>query len=62
MACTGFSYVIVESFHPDTETANSFLIRKDELLLSVLTVITDSIHKQTEIDRRDHLNTLLFNW
>ena len=22
MACTGFSYVFVESFHPETETAN----------------------------------------
>ena len=42
MACTGFSYVIVESFDPETETANFFLVRKDELLLSVLKEITDS--------------------
>ena len=63
MACTVFTYVIVESFHPETETANFFLVWKDELLLSVLTEITDSILTQTEIDSWDHLrNTLLFNW
>ena len=55
MACTGFSYVIIEPFHPETETANFFLVTKDELPLSVLTEITDSILKQTEIDRCDHL-------
>ena len=60
MACTGFSYVIVESFHPETETASFFLVRKDELLLSVLTEITDSILKQTEIDRWDHLEHRAF--
>ena len=27
-ACTGFSYVIVESFHPETETANFFLSKE----------------------------------
>ena len=37
-----------------------FLIRKDELLLSVLTEITDSILKQTEIDRWDHLEHRAF--
>ena len=58
MACTGFPYAIVESFHP--ETANFFSVRKDELLLSVLTEITDSILKQTEIDRWDHLERSVF--
>ena len=37
MAGTGFSYVIVESFHPETETANFLPVKKDELLLSELT-------------------------
>ena len=60
MACTGFSYVKFESFHPETETANFFLVRKDELLLSVLTEITDNILKQTEIDRWDHLEHRAF--
>ena len=45
MACTGFDYVIVESFRPESNSANFFLVRKDELLFSVLKDITDSILK-----------------
>ena len=60
MACAGFLYAIVELFHPDTETANFFLVRNDKLLLSVLTEITDSILKQTEIYRWDHLEHRAF--
>ena len=52
MVCIGFSYVIVESYHPETKSANFFLVRKDELLLSVLKEITDSILNQT--DRWDY--------
>ena len=46
MACAGFQYVIVESFHAKTNSAKFFLIRKDELLLSVIKEVTDSILKQ----------------
>ena len=60
MACTGFDYVIVESFHPESNSANFFLVRKDELLLSVLKDITDSILKQTPVDRWDHVERRVF--
>ena len=60
MACTGFDYVIVESFHPESNSANFFLVRKDELLLSVLKDITDSILKETPIDRWDHVEHRAF--
>ena len=60
MACTGFDNVIVESFYPESNSANFFLVRKDELLLSVLKDITDSILKQTPIDRWDHVERRAF--
>ena len=50
MSCTGFRYVIVESFLPEKNNANFFLVPKDELFLSVLKQITDSILTQTTID------------
>ena len=54
MSCTGFRYVIVESFLPEKNNANFFLVPKDELFLSVLKQITDSILTQTTIDTWSH--------
>ena len=54
MSCTGFRYVIVESFLPEKNNANFFLVPKDELFLSVLKQITDSILTQTTIDAWSH--------
>ena len=50
MACTGFHYVIIESFHPETNQASYFIVRKDELLLSVIKLTMDSILKMSQFN------------
>ena len=47
-------YVIVESFHSETERDTFLLIPRDELLFSVLKDITDNILKQAPIESWSH--------
>ena len=43
MACANSKYCIFMSFHPETKSANYFLIKRHSLLWSVIKLITDSI-------------------
>ena len=43
MVCTGASYCILESYHPETQQASFFLIKRDDVLMSVIKDITNSI-------------------
>ena len=43
MVCTGASYCILESYHPETQQACFFLIKRDDVLMSVIKDITNSI-------------------
>ena len=33
MVCTGASYCILESYHPETQQASFFLVKRDDVLL-----------------------------
>jgi len=54
MQCTGASYCILESYHPETKSASFFLIKKDEVLMSVIKDITNSILKSMPITEWPH--------
>ena len=43
MACTGAPYCILESYHPETQQASFFLAKRDNVLMSVVKDITNSI-------------------
>jgi len=43
MVCTGASYRILESYHPETQQASFFLVKRDDVLMSVIKDITNSI-------------------
>ena len=43
MVCTGASYCILESYHPETQQASFFLVKRDDVLMSVIKDITNSI-------------------
>ena len=49
MMCTGAKYCILESYHPESKSANFFLLKKDNLLYSVAKDLTDSILSNTPI-------------
>lgn len=46
MVCTGASYCILESCHPETQQAPFFLIKRDDVLMSIIKDITNSILKE----------------
>ena len=41
MVCTDYSYCIIMSYHPESKTANYFLIQKNNLLWSVIKIFVD---------------------
>jgi len=41
--CTGASYCILESYHPETQQASFLLIKRDDVFMSVIKDITNSI-------------------
>lgn len=43
MVCTGASYCILESYHPETQQVSFFLVKRDDVLMSVIKDITNSI-------------------
>ena len=43
MVCTGAPYCILESCHPETQQASFFLVKTDNVLMSVTKDITNSI-------------------
>ena len=43
MVCTGASYCILESYHSETQQASFFLIKRDDVLMSIIKAITNSI-------------------
>ena len=43
MVCTGASYYILESYHPETQQASFFLIERDDVFMFVIKDITNSI-------------------
>ena len=49
MMCTGAKYYILESYHPESKSANFFLLKKDNLLCSVAKDVTDGILSSSPI-------------
>ena len=49
MVWTGASYCILESYHPETQQASFFLIKIDDVLMSVIKDITNSILKEKSL-------------
>ena len=43
MVCTGAPYCILESYHPETQQASFFVVKTDNVLMSVVKGITNSI-------------------
>ena len=43
MVCTDYSYCIIMSYHPESKTANYFLIQRNNLLWPVIKIIVDSL-------------------
>ena len=43
MVCTGAPYCILESYYPETQQASFFLVKRDDVLISVMKDITNSI-------------------
>ena len=43
MECTGAPHCILESYHPETQQASFFLVKTDNVLMSVIKDITNSI-------------------
>ena len=43
MVCTGAPYCTLESYHPETQQASFFLVKTDNVLMSVTKDITNSI-------------------
>ena len=57
MICSDSEFCILMSYHPESKTANYFLIQRDNLLWSVIKTLTDSILSQKPIvqwDYREH--------
>ena len=54
MICTGETHCILESYHPDSKSANFYLLKKDNLLCSVSKDLTDSILSNSLTCDRPH--------
>lgn len=54
MVCTGASYCILESYHPETQQASYFLIKRDDVLMSVIKDITNRILKEKPLLEWSH--------
>ena len=54
MVCTGASYCILESCHPETQQPSFFLIKRDDVLISVIKDITNSILKEKPLLEWSH--------
>ena len=54
MVCTGASYCILESYHPETQQASFILIKRDDVLISVIKDITNSILKEKPLLEWSH--------
>ena len=62
MLCTGALYCILESYHPESKSANFFLVKKVMQLLSILKNIVDCIlNEQPLISWEHHENKQLEN-
>ena len=54
MVCTDYSYCIIMSYHPESKTANYFLVQRNTLLWSVIKIIVDSIRTRGPIFEWKH--------
>ena len=54
MMCTGASYYILESYHLETQQASFFLVKRDDVLISVMKDITNSILKEKPLLEWSH--------
>ena len=54
MVCTGTSCCILESYHPETQEASFFLIKRDDVIISVIKDVTNSILKEKPLLEWSH--------
>ena len=54
MQCTGASFCILMSFHPESGKAKYFLIKRDDTLFSVCKCVTDSVLEKKVISEWPH--------
>ena len=60
MICTNSQFCILMSYHPESKSANYFMIKRDNLLWSVIKDVTDSILKKEPIIHWTHKENALF--
>jgi len=54
MECTGARITFLESYHPEQNCANIFLVEKNNLLIEVCKAVTDKILENKEITEWPH--------
>ena len=54
MVCTGASYCILESYHPETQQVSFFLVKRDDVLMPVIKDSTNSILKEKPLLKCSH--------